>query len=84
MLARVKTSLEHGGPGGLGSRSVGILHYGLIDRHPELPSRDALHAATALQRGMEVVVSADADFDMVLGLRRVDPLDRTAVATLTS
>lgn len=43
-------------------------------------------AASSLQRGMEVVVSADADadFDMVLGLRRVDPLDRTAVATLTS
>lgn len=56
---------------------------GLIDRHPELPTRDALHAATALQRGMTVVVSADADFDVVPGLRRVDPLDRTAVATLT-
>lgn len=61
-----------------------LVAFGLMDRHPELPTRDALHAAVALQRGMEVVVSADADFDMVLGLRRVDPLDRTAVATLTS
>jgi hypothetical protein len=54
----------------------------LVDSHPELPSRDAVHAATALARGLRSVVTADADFDMVPGLERVDPLDRRAVARL--
>lgn len=35
--------------------------------------RDAVHAATALALGFEEIVSADRDFDVVPGLRRIDP-----------
>lgn len=41
---------------------------------PQLSPRDALHAATALNRGITTIVSTDADLDAVNGLRRVDPL----------
>jgi predicted nucleic acid-binding protein len=47
----------------------------LIDRHPMLPTRDAVHAATALAVGVTLVVSADRDFDAVTGLERIDPCD---------
>ena len=47
----------------------------LIDRHPSLPIRDAVHAATALAKGVATVLSADRDFDAVAGLTRIDPLD---------
>lgn len=35
--------------------------------------RDAIHAATALLAGFDSLISCDADFDRVAGLRRVDP-----------
>lgn len=35
--------------------------------------RDAVHAATALAAGFTTIVSCDADFDTVSGLRRLDP-----------
>lgn len=35
--------------------------------------RDAVHAATALIAGFDALVSCDADFDAVPGLRRSDP-----------
>jgi predicted nucleic acid-binding protein len=54
----------------------------LIDQHPSLPTRDAVHAATALANGIATVLSADQDFDAVAGLTRVDPLDREATAAL--
>ena len=40
---------------------------------PGLAPRDAFHAAHALQGGCEVIVSTDADFDAVTGLRRIGP-----------
>ena len=45
---------------------------------PALGSNDRLHAGTCLAHGIEVVVSADAGFDRVRGVRRVDPLDTRA------
>lgn len=39
----------------------------------EVRGRDAVHAASALVNGFDALVSADADFDAVPGLRRVDP-----------
>lgn len=51
----------------------------LIAEHPEIGMRDAVHAATALRRGIEVIVSPDRGFDAVHGLERLDPaaaLDR--------
>lgn len=47
----------------------------LIDRHPSLPTRDAVHAATALANGIDTVLSTDQDFDVLTSLNRVDPLD---------
>jgi predicted nucleic acid-binding protein len=48
----------------------------------ELGTNDRIHAATCLVAGIEVVVSADAGFDNVKGLRRVDPFNARAVARL--
>lgn len=43
-----------------------------------LETNDRIHAATSLAHGIEVIVSADAAFDRVPALRRVDPLDARA------
>ena len=43
---------------------------------------DALFAATALRRGIDTIVTADRAFECVPGLRRIDPLDESAVASL--
>lgn len=45
----------------------------LLGGHPTLRVRDAVHAATALRRGIPVIVSPDRDFDGIAGLERVDP-----------
>ena len=49
---------------------------------PQLGPNDRLHAGTCLAEGVEVVVSADAGFRGIRGLRRVDPLDANAVRRL--
>ena len=46
----------------------------LFERTPRLHMRDALHAATALNRDIQLIVSLDRAFDEVSGLERVDPL----------
>lgn len=40
-----------------------------------LQMRDAIHAATALNRGIHLIVSSDTGFDDVEGLDRLDPID---------
>ena len=47
---------------------------------PGLGALDAIHAATCLNRGIQVLVSAGQGFDAVPGLRRIDP--RNALAEL--
>lgn len=47
---------------------------GLIER-TDLRGRDAVHAAAALTAGFDTIVSLDADFDQVPGLRRLSPTD---------
>jgi predicted nucleic acid-binding protein len=42
---------------------------------PQLGTNDRLHAGTCLAHEVGVIVSADAGFDGVRGIRRVDPLD---------
>lgn len=54
----------------------------LLERHPHLLTADALHAAVALERGIEVMLSADRHFDGLRGITRVDPADAAAVAQL--
>ena len=47
-----------------------------------LGSNDRIHAATCQQWGIKTIVSADAAFDAVRPLRRIDPLDSRAVERL--
>jgi len=50
----------------------------LIETTP-LRGRDAIHAATALSQGYDHIITTDADFDVVPGLRRVAPLDARSI-----
>ncbi|MGH3133214.1 MAG: type II toxin-antitoxin system VapC family toxin [Gaiellaceae bacterium] len=45
-----------------------------------LGANDRIHVATCALHEIDTIVSADTDFDRVRGLRRVDPLDRRALA----
>jgi predicted nucleic acid-binding protein len=45
----------------------------LVAGDPELPPRDAVHAATMLNHGLVTLVSADPHFDRVPGLERLTP-----------
>jgi predicted nucleic acid-binding protein len=54
----------------------------LLEAHPELDVADCVHAATALNRGLDAILSPDRAFDSVSGLERVDPADREGVAAL--
>ena len=56
----------------------------LLARHAELSARDAVHAATALNRGVTAILTADRHFDVIDGLERVDPLDTAAVDALAT
>ncbi len=47
----------------------------LLAKYPNLPVRDAVHAATALNNDIQNVISADRHFDQIENLHRVDPLD---------
>lgn len=51
------------------------LALGLVATTLGLGVRDAVHAATALRRGIGLIVSPDKAFDAVSGLERVDPHD---------
>ncbi len=54
----------------------------LYARRGSLDAFDALLAAAALNRRVEVVMSADRAFDSLDGLERVDPLDSERVRSL--
>jgi predicted nucleic acid-binding protein len=45
----------------------------LLDEHPHLMARDALHAAVVECHSLEAICSFDRDFDRVRGIRRVEP-----------
>jgi len=53
----------------------------LYARSTALDAFDALLAATALNRGLDAIVSADRAFEAVDGIKRIDPAD--AVPALT-
>lgn len=59
-----------------------IVAHALALDTPRLGANDRIHLATALGNGIATILSADADFDGVPGLRRIDPLDRSALARL--
>jgi predicted nucleic acid-binding protein len=54
----------------------------LFERHPALSARDATFAALALNRGLDAILTADAGFEGVDGLERIDPRDEVLVASL--
>lgn len=56
----------------------------LLEHHAGLHARDAVHAATALNRGIDAILSPDAAFDVVPGLERIDPADDAGVAALAA
>jgi len=45
-------------------------------------ANDRMHVATCLVNGIDTIVSADRGFDTVEHLRRIDPLDASAVEEL--
>lgn len=54
----------------------------LLVSHDRLDVADAVTAATALNRGVAAILSADRDFDGIPGLERIDPADESAVEAL--
>jgi uncharacterized protein len=56
----------------------------LFASSPTLSARDAIFAAIAGRHGLGAILSADADFDGLAQLCRIDPADDDAVAALTS
>lgn len=55
----------------------------LYEDHPTITPRDAVHAATAIERGVRRIVSADRHLDDIAGLGRIDPVDVATVDALT-
>lgn len=47
----------------------------LMDRHPGLSARDAVHAAAVVQSGADALCSWDSDFDLVREIRRLAPTE---------
>ncbi len=45
----------------------------LLKEFPSLDSRDAIHAATMLNNGVEKILSTDSHFDIVKGIKRIAP-----------
>jgi predicted nucleic acid-binding protein len=45
----------------------------VMDAHPALLARDALHAAVVLQEGFTAICSYDRDFDVISSIARVEP-----------
>lgn len=45
----------------------------LLDAHPRLMARDALHAAVFLRSGASAFCSYDRDFDVISAVRRREP-----------
>ena len=56
-------------------RKDSLLARSLLQRHPALSPRDAIHAATVLNHDLEAIVSADRAFDQVSEIKRLDPLE---------
>lgn len=50
---------------------------------PRLGANDRIHVATCRLNGIDTIVSADAGFDSVSGLTRIDPLDQERIRRLT-
>lgn len=47
----------------------------LLGRYPGIDSRDAVHAAVALNNGINQIVSSDRHFDRIKDIVRIDPAE---------
>lgn len=47
----------------------------LLDSHPALGARDALHAAVIKNAQISTIVSVDRDFDSIKSLKRMEPAE---------
>ena len=56
-------------------REDSLLARSLLQRHPALSPRDAIHAATVLNHDLEAIISADRAFDQLSEITRLDPLE---------
>lgn len=45
----------------------------LLKKFPAITTRDAVHAAVMLNNGLREIISADAHFDLIPGIRRIAP-----------
>lgn len=45
----------------------------LMDKHPSIMARDALHAAVVLEHRLDAICSFDHDFDRIRAIRRIEP-----------
>lgn len=45
----------------------------LLKEFPSINARDAIHAATMLNNGIEKILSADPHFDLLRGIKRIGP-----------
>ena len=45
----------------------------LLDLHPALMARDALHAAVVMHEGLDAICSYDRDFDVITTMSRIEP-----------
>lgn len=47
----------------------------LARAHPKLAARDLIHVAVCQHEGIATIISPDRGFDIVAGLRRIDPAE---------
>jgi predicted nucleic acid-binding protein len=45
----------------------------LLESHPQVDTRDAFHAATMINNNIEEIISTDSHFDLIRGIKRIDP-----------
>ena len=45
----------------------------ILQDHPNLPTRDGVHAAVAIRKNIPKIASYDRDFDQINSIRRIEP-----------
>ncbi|MEO8084797.1 MAG: type II toxin-antitoxin system VapC family toxin [Ardenticatenales bacterium] len=55
------------------SRADVLFACDVLDRHPRLNARDAIHLAVMAGAELDTIVSVDTHFDGLVGVRRLDP-----------
>lgn len=49
----------------------------ILQAHPQIEPRDAIHAAVVIAHGLEGIISTDRGFDQMSEITRFDPMDLT-------